>query len=485
MILSKNNLKNIATKQIAIPDEKLFQLPEKVLQFGTGVLLRGLPDYFIDKANRKGVFNGRIVVVNLYTISVKGIENGTFIEEDTICSSISRVLTASSDWKDILSCAHNSDMQIVISNTTEVGIQYIEEKITDAPPESFPAKLLAFLMERYKTFKGSKSSGMVIIPTELIPDNGTKLKRIVSDLALYNNMDPAFMSWLAESNYFCNSLVDRIVPGKPDDAARSVFEKQMGFTDQLHIICEAYSLWAIQGDEHVKSVLSFSPADKGVIIVPNIDIYRELKLRLLNGAHTLSCGLAFLGGLETVKSAMDDELFSSYIRYVMTKEIASAIPYPVEKDEALEFANKVLDRFRNPHICHLWHTITTQYSTKMKMRVLPVLLEYYKLYKTVPEGIAAGIAAWILFMKAIKKENEKYYGEYEGKVYHINDDQAGWFHEQWKQGEENIVQAVLKAEILWNADLSKLDGFQQAVNRNLESMTSKGIKQTLRSTINL
>jgi tagaturonate reductase len=168
MILSKNNLKNIATKQIAIPDEKLFQLPEKVLQFGTGVLLRGLPDYFIDKANRKGVFNGRIVVVkststgstsdfdlqnNLYTISVKGIENGTFIEEDTICSSISRVLTASSDWKDILSCAHNSDMQIVISNTTEVGIQYIEEKITDAPPESFPAKLLAFLMERYKTFK--------------------------------------------------------------------------------------------------------------------------------------------------------------------------------------------------------------------------------------------------------------------------------------------------------------------------------------------
>lgn len=61
--LSKYNLKDIPVGKVSVPGEVIFSLPEKVLQFGTGVLLRGLPDYFIDKANRQGIFNGRIVVV--------------------------------------------------------------------------------------------------------------------------------------------------------------------------------------------------------------------------------------------------------------------------------------------------------------------------------------------------------------------------------------------------------------------------------------
>ncbi len=171
MQLSKKNLKNIkAQPGLIIPDEKLLSLPEKVLQFGTGVLLRGLPDYFIDKANRQGVFNGRVVIVKstsqggtdafsqqdgLFTLCVKGIEDGNKVEETIINSSISRVLSANDEWKTILACAHNPEMQIVISNTTEVGITLVEDNIQSSPPVSFPGKLLAFLYERYKAFKGS------------------------------------------------------------------------------------------------------------------------------------------------------------------------------------------------------------------------------------------------------------------------------------------------------------------------------------------
>ena len=155
---------------MVIPDEKLFALPEKVLQFGTGVLLRGLPDYFIDKANRQNIFNGRIVIVKstagggsdtfdqqdgLYTLCVKGIENGNTVEENIIHSCVSRVLSAASQWNEILQCAANPDMQVIISNTTEVGIVLdADDDLHASPPRSFPAKLLAFLYKRYRVFNG-------------------------------------------------------------------------------------------------------------------------------------------------------------------------------------------------------------------------------------------------------------------------------------------------------------------------------------------
>src|SRR6266404_3835786 len=172
MQLSKKNLTTISsTSGIIVPDEKIFSLPEKVLQFGTGVLLRGLPDYFIDKANRQGIFNGRVVVIkstanggaeefgkqdNLYTLSVRGIENDKKIEEFIINSSISRVLSAKENWDVILQCAYNPELKIIISNTTEVGIMLVEDNIRFSPPDSFPGKLLSFLYERYKAFNGSK-----------------------------------------------------------------------------------------------------------------------------------------------------------------------------------------------------------------------------------------------------------------------------------------------------------------------------------------
>ena len=303
MQLSKNNLGQIALQPgLNIPDSKLLELPEKVLQFGTGVLLRGLPDYFIDKANCQGIFNGRVVVVKstdsdstefdkqdgLYTICIRGIENRKTIQENVISASISRVLSAKSDWKRILECAHNPEMKIIISNTTEVGIQLVQDNITSEPPVSFPGKLLAFLYERFKAFNGSAASGMVIIPTELITDNGSKLESIVLELAHRNNIDFKFIEWLENHNSFCNSLVDRIVPGKPNDEETKRLEITLGYKDELLTMSEVFRLWAIEGDEKIKETLSFGKTDKGIVIVPDITLFKELKLRLLNGTHTFN-----------------------------------------------------------------------------------------------------------------------------------------------------------------------------------------------------
>lgn len=469
-----NQLKN----QVQLPDEKLFSLPEKVLQFGTGVLLRGLCDYFIDKANKQGIFNGRIVVVKstdkggadefneqdgLFTHCIKGLENGKLVEETIINCSISRTLSARSQWQDILACAHNPEMQVVISNTTEVGIALLEtDKVTSSPPQSFPVKLLAFLYERWKVFGGTAQSGMVIIPTELIVGNGDKLQGIVLEQAHRNNLEPEFIEWIENHNRFCNSLVDRIVPGKPENSTEIL--QKLGYDDDLLVMSEVYRLWAIQGDEYVKKVLSFAQIDEGVIIDKDIEIYRELKLRLLNGTHTLTSGMAYLLGFKYVKDVMSNGYLSRIITNLMLGELALAIPYKVDSKVADRFGRMVLDRFRNPYINHKLLDITVQYTTKMRMRNIPILLEYYRQFGRAPELFAMGFAAYLQFMHAIKEVNGVYYGECNGEHYAITCNYAPYFYEAWNDFD---LHKVLSNTSLWGEDLTKLKGFEESVAKYL------------------
>ena len=229
MYLSKKTIQEITSSAcLELPSANSFLLPEKVLQFGTGVLLRGLPDFIIDRANKKNIFNGRIVMVKstgddttafdkqdgLYTVCIRGVRQEIEINENHIVSSVSRVLAASAKWNEVLEIAANADMQVIISNTTEIGITLTEDNVHATPPQSFPGKLLSFLYRRFKVFNGDVTKGMVVIPTELLPGNADKLLQILKELLLQNNLEKTFSDWLENANYFCNSLVDRIVPGK-------------------------------------------------------------------------------------------------------------------------------------------------------------------------------------------------------------------------------------------------------------------------------
>jgi tagaturonate reductase len=457
-----------------------------------------LPDYFIDKANRAGVFNGRVVVVkststgstdefgkqdNLYTLCIKGIEDGEKREEFIINSSISRVLSAQDEWSAILQCAHNSTLKIIISNTTEVGIALIEDDINLSPPHSFPGKLLSFLYERWKAFKGSKEGGMIVIPTELIPDNGEKLRSIVLELASMSHLEDGFIYWLQTANHFCNSLVDRIVPGKLPENDRRNTEKNLGYKDDLMIMAEPFRLWAIESaNEEVKRILSFAGSDKGVIIAPAIKKFRELKLRLLNGTHSFSCGLAFLAGFKTVKEAMNDSYMRSFIHSLAISEIAVAMTNGVvSHNEATEFALKVMDRFSNPFLDHQWLSITVQYSSKMKMRNIPLLVGHYKMHNYPPEHMSLGFAAYLLFMRCTN-ENGNYEGSMNDLRYPVQDDRASYFEGKWKNDDANeLVDEVLADKEFWETDLTSLTGFAEAVKTNLQALMKNGVMNVLQN----
>jgi tagaturonate reductase len=496
MQLSLDNLSRIThRKGLEVPNQKLFELPEKVLQFGTGVLLRGLPDYFIDKANKQGIFNGRIVVVKstnsdsdafdqqdgLFTTCIRGLENGNIIEENIINASISRVLWAKTDWKRILECAHNPEMKVIISNTTEVGIELVQDDINSDPPVSYPGKLLSFLFERYRAFNGSETSGMIIIPTELISDNGSKLESIILELAHWNNLDYKFIEWLEAHNIFCNSLVDRIVPGRPVENLFREIGESLGYTDELLIVTEVFRLWAIEGDKRVKEILSFSRADKGVVITSDITIFKELKLRLLNGAHTFNSGIAFLSGFNYTREAVADKAYLAFMKKLMYIDIANDIPCEIDQKIKEDFAGKVLERFGNPFIDHKWLSITVQQTAKMKMRNIALLLNHYLKQTEAPAYMSVCFAGYILFMRSTRKNGDKYFGYRNNVEYEIKDDSAGYFFNAWNNYKpEELVKIVLSDVALWETDLTKLPGFQESVQEALLDMLSIGVFETIK-----
>lgn len=477
---------------IKTPTANYAEQPEKVLQFGTGVLLRGLIDFFIDNANRQGAFNGRVVVVKstdrggadefqeqdgLFTHVIRGIHEGKQIDETVVNSSISRVLSAKENWSEVISFAANPELKIIVSNTTEVGISLLEgDDVNATPPQSFPGKLLAVLQARYK----AGLSGFVIIPTELIVDNAGKLKEIVLTLARQHKLEPSFINWIEQENEFCSSLVDRIVPGKLPDSDRS-----FDYHDDLAILSEPYGLWAIESSSpRVREILSFAAANQGVVIAPDIAKYRELKLRLLNGTHTMSCGVGVLAGIETVKDGMKDPLMARFVASVMMKELGPAITGNlISPPEAMFYGQSVLDRFKNPFIHHKWLSITLQYSSKMRLRNVPILLKHYEMSSEPPQMFALGFAAYILFMKSEKRGTD-YIGNAEGAEYVINDDKTGHLHDLWlAYGETGIAGAVLKDTGLWGSDLSVLPGLTEAVSGFISLISSKGMRSALQSVL--
>lgn len=439
-----------------------FELPEKVLQFGTGVLLRGLPDQYIQEANNKGLFNGRIVVVKstasagvdefneqdcLYTVCFKGIRNGQLVEEYKVNNSISRVLSAASDWSQVLSLSVSEDLEIVTSNTTEVGMIYQEELILENIPQSFPGRLLKILYTRFMHFNGDKSKGLVIIPAELIEHNADVLKTVLLRLSGFNKLSAEFEDWLMQANYFCNTLVDRIVPGKLSEAEQQQAEQFLGYRDKLMIMAEPFGLWAIESSEpRVMEVLSFCDEAAGCMVVPSIEKFKELKLRLLNASHSFSCGVSMLAGLNYVRESMQHPIVSAYIKRLALEEIAASIQgESITPEDANLFARNVLDRFSNPYLQHQWKSISAQFALKMKVRCIPLIKQYSERYKKLPVGMLIGLAAFMVF-EGIPIED---------------------------------IETVISDETKWGIDLSQIDGLGHELNHLVSSFSENKIVSVL------
>ncbi len=394
-----------------VPAPEHLGLPVRAVQFGTGAFLRGFVDDLLDAANRRGLFGGRVVAVGstgsgrdrqldaqdgLYTVVERGVVDGRPREELRVVASVSGALSARDAWDAVLAVARDPELRLVFSNTTEVGIALDEGDAFDlAPPRSFPGKLARFLYERARAFDFDPARGVVVLPCELIEDNGARLREIVDALAARWGLAPEFAGWLDAAVPFCNTLVDRIVPGAPaaDDAA--ALEASLGYRDALLTTCEPYRLFAIEAPESARPRLAFAGADAGVVLADDVRPYRERKVRMLNGAHTALVAAAILAGCETVLDAVRHPRVGPFLRRALFDEIVPTVDAP----GAEAFARSVMDRFANPYVRHALFDITLQGTTKMRVRVVPSLVRFASLTGAPPPALAFGFAAYLAFMR--------------------------------------------------------------------------------------
>ena len=370
--------------------KEIAERPVRILQFGEGNFLRAFMDWMVDGMNQKGLFDGNVALVQplaqgmigmmkeqdyLYTLFLRGVQNGEVVIEKSINDSVSRAVNPYEDFDAYLAEAENPDLRIIISNTTEAGIELRkEDSVEDRPPVSFPGKLLLLLKRRYDHFGRDAAKGLLFFPCELIEKNGTNLKAVLNTLAeSWYKDEPGFIKWLNEANVFFNTLVDRIVSGYPREEVESLW-KELGYKDNLLDTGEIFHFLVVEGPAEYEKEFPIIQAGFNVKWCDDLTPYRTRKVRILNGAHTMTVLAAWLFGLETVKECMDDGVFSSYIKKGIFEEIIPTLDLPAE--ELAEYGGAILERFSNPYIRHLLLSISLNSVSKFKTRVLPSLLEY-------------------------------------------------------------------------------------------------------------
>ena len=449
------------------------KLPIKIVQFGGGNFMRGFTDYVIDQLNKQTSFNGGIVNLqatqngsiqkmeeqdNLYTLFSRGIKKGEIIDTKTLISAIQKSINPYADYDAFLNLAKEEQLEFLFSNTTETGIVYDETEITyEGPHKNFPAKVAVLLHERYKHFNGAADKGLRIIPCELIEDNAVVLKGIILQYAKLWNLEEGFAQWVEQSNYFHNTLVDRIVPGYPKDDA-AIYEDQLDYEDPMMVVSETFLLWVIQGGEDLKQRIPFDKINEQILVVNDIQPYRLRKVRILNGGHTLMLAPAILAGKELVKEAIDDQFIGTFLSESIFNEVNQTLG--LDETELKEFAEEVFDRFRNPFIKHHLASIALYFVSKFKVRVIPSLLTYVERNNKLPLNLTFSLASLIRF----------YQGSFGEKSLPLNDEEAivNRFKEIWKNEDYEVVsKQALSEKLFWDTDLTQLEGLKAAVAKAL------------------
>lgn len=464
--------------------------PIKILQFGEGVFLRAFADYAVDIANEENNFNGNIAVIlprsgktdrfakqnNIYTVCLRGQQDGQVYKENRVITSIDSVISARDEYDAFMALAHEDALEFVISNTTDAGIAYNEaDQFSDCPPSTFPAKLTKFLYERYTYYQGDMQKGLVMVPTELNDDNGQLLKSCVLQYAALWNLDDAFTAWLASACRFVDTLVDRIVAGYPAGNIDAI-QEELGYEDALLDQAEPFSLWVI-GDPSLADKFTIGSDKFHVEFTDNIQAFKEQKVRILNGAHTSMVLGAYLSGLDYVGQCMADPVVRRSLDQTVFGEIVPTVDLPREKAEA--FAKAVYERFENPFVNHALLAISLNSISKWKGRILPTFKDSVAATGKLPKWLTYSLAALLAFYRSTEEGDGYLIGSRAaGNTYEIHDDaeKLAFIKENAAKATAEYVRAVMSRSDFWGEDLTAIAGFADAVTAHIDRMAEVGVK---------
>ena len=468
--------------------------PIKVLQFGEGNFLRGFVDYMIDIANEKGEFDGDIVLVKpiefgtldrfraqecQYTVSLRGIVDGKPAVLNRIVTSVADVVAAHEEYEKYSSYAKLDTLRYIVSNTTEAGIVYDEsDKLEMNPPKSFPAKLAKFLYERYQYFNGAMDKGLVMLPVELIDDNGIHLKECVLKQADNWNLEDSFKKWVNEACIFTSTLVDRIITGYPREEDKKLWE-EWGYRDELIVTGEPFALWVIESEKDIRGEFPLDKAGLPVIFTDNQKPYKQRKVRILNGAHTSFVLASYLAGNDTVLESMKDELIYKFMRSTIFDEVIPTLSLP-EKD-LVDFAEAVTTRFNNPYVKHALLSISLNSVSKWRARCMPSFLRYIDKTGTLPKHLTFSLAALMAFYQGTEIRDKALIGHRNGEEYNIMDDDAvlKYFAANSTKPSKEFAHGFLSNTTFFGQNLTQIEGLEDTVAAYLDEIANKGMRKTM------
>lgn len=468
--------------------------PIKFLQFGEGNFLRGFVDYMIDIANEKGEFDGDIVLVKpiefgtldrfraqecQYTVSLRGIVDGKPAVLNRIVTSVADVVAAHEEYEKYSSYAKLDTLRYIVSNTTEAGIVYDEsDKLEMNPPKSFPAKLAKFLYERYQYFNGAMDKGLVMLPVELIDDNGIHLKECVLKQADNWNLEDSFKKWVNEACIFTSTLVDRIITGYPREEDKKLWE-EWGYRDELIVTGEPFALWVIESEKDIRGEFPLDKAGLPVIFTDNQKPYKQRKVRILNGAHTSFVLASYLAGNDTVLESMKDELIYKFMRSTIFDEVIPTLSLP-EKD-LVDFAEAVTTRFNNPYVKHALLSISLNSVSKWRARCMPSFLGYIDKTGTLPKHLTFSLAALMAFYQGTEIRDKALIGHRNGEEYNIMDDDAvlKYFAANSTKPSKEFAHGFLSNTAFFGQNLTQIEGLEDTVAAYLDEIANKGMRKTM------
>ncbi len=491
--LNKDSLQDLTNKKILNFNPK----NNKVIQFGGGNFLRAFVDFYLDKLNHEGLFDSGVTLIKAtpqntstlsaleeqdfnYTLIERGIDKGEIISKHSIIDILTDIINPYTDFKAYLECARSESLRFVVSNTTEAGIVYDSTvKFEDQPQTSFPGKVTRLLYERFKHFAGDKSKGLVFLPCELIVNNGSTLRQFVIQHSKDWNLGEDFITWVSESNYFTNTLVDRIVPGFPRDEI-SELNKTLGYIDNCIVTTELFNFWAIEGPTWLQEELPFHKLGLNVVWTEDVTPFKSRKVRILNGGHTSTVLAGYLSGYRTVGEMLDCNDFNALLSKILFEEVIPTLDLP--KEDLVNFGNSVFDRFKNPFIKHYLHDISLNSVSKYKARVTPSIIKYYEINKKLPTALTFSFASLICFYRGLDEKNENF---------EIRDDKeiVEYFGNLWDSFHNgnlslsNLVEEFASNEEYFGEDFSKYNNFVDDVVFLTQSIIDGDIKTTVKSLI--
>ena len=477
-----------AVQRLSRPIQELNrkQYPVKILQFGSGNFLRGFADWMVQMANERTGFNAGISVVQgisshttlheqegVYTVVLKGIREEEFVSQQYKIDVIQRVVNPSLDFEAFLNEGLNPELQFIISNTMEAGIVFSPaDTVVDTVAATFPGRLTQLL---YHRFQHKLDNSLLVLPTEIIEQNGTILKSCIQKYCSHWHLRAEFNIWLNTRVTFCNTLVDRIVSGFPRKSKDSLYA-ELGYADELVVEGEWFHLWAIEGPRWIEEVLPFKKAGLNVICTHDLVPYWLRKVRILNGAHSCMACVGYLAGLQTVREAIEHPVVGSYIRRMIYDEIIPHIPGDLLELE--RYAEEVINRFRNPAIDHQLLSISLNSFTKFSMRVLPSLLAQVDRNGLVHERLAFALAALLFFYRGLKEEQEISLKD--------NEEVIALMRKIWedgnssKKGMVDLCRKVLSNQAWWGNDLTDIPQLVERTGHYLYAIDQRGIIESLK-----